>query len=43
MKDLFGMEDGKDVACSLENTCMLLLAFEYVVLLDHRRLEGKQI
>ena len=37
------MEDGKDVACSLENTCMLLLAFGDIVLLDHRTLEGKQI
>jgi len=43
MKDLFRMEDGKDVACSLENTYMLLLAFGDIVLLDHRTLEGKQI
>jgi len=37
------MEDGKDVACSLEDTCMLFLAFGDIVLLDHRTLEGKQM
>lgn len=37
------MEDGKDVAYSLENTCMLFLAFGDIVLLDHRTFEGKQI
>jgi len=35
--------DGKDVAISLENTYMLLLAFGDIVLLDHRIHEGKQL
>jgi hypothetical protein len=37
------MEDGKDVASSLENTYILLLPFGDIVLQDHRTLEGKQI
>jgi hypothetical protein len=37
------MEDGKDVASSVEDTYILLLAFGDIVLQDHRTLEGKQI